>query len=316
MIYNFWPNKQKKIQIRFNKKKIEDVEEAVKKVFIGTLPLYFSSGRSAIVSCLKSFNLKRESYVGFSPYSNACIFRTVGNISTPVALNQNVEFDACLIHNQWGYIQKFETDCNNIIEDSIDSLILNKNTLFQNNGSYEIISLSKVFGIPFGAIVFCKNKELFDKLKLIRDLNKKFTNKQIALKFLSNFSKSADSYWQLAETYNAYPGNILNDLIIKNINNYDQIIEDRVKKIHMMKNFVNFKLDENRLPIILPIKINKDQKKKLESLNKFLFLERHLNTTFNLKKWEMQKFFPLPIHQEVDIEIISQVKNILELRNV
>ena len=29
MIYNFWPNKQKKIQIRFNKKKIEDVEEAV-----------------------------------------------------------------------------------------------------------------------------------------------------------------------------------------------------------------------------------------------------------------------------------------------
>ncbi len=315
-MYNFWPNKQKRIKIRFNKTKIEDVEDAIEKKFNGTLPLYFSSGRAAIVSCLKSFNLKRESLVGFSPYSNACIFRTLGDISTPVAMNQNVEFDSCLIHNQWGYIQNFETNCKNIIEDSIDSLILNKNTLFQNNGKYEFISLSKLFGIPFGAIVFCKNKELFDKLKLIRDQNNQFTNKQILLKFLSNYSKIADGYWQLAETYNAYPGNILNDLIIKNIKNYDQIVEDRYIKIEIMKKFIDLKINENRLPIILPIKINHDQKRKIKDLKKFLFLERHLNISFNLKNWTMEKFFPLPIHQDVDKNTILEVKNILEIRNV
>ena len=311
-MYNFWPNRQKKIKFYFNKKKIDDVENFIKNKFINSYPLYFSSGRSAIVSCLKSFDLKRESIVGFSPYSNACIFRTLGNISTPVALNKKEDFDACLIHNQWGYLQKFDTNCENIIEDSIDSLILNSKTLFQNNGKYEIFSLSKIFGLPFGAIVFCKNEELLLNLKQIRDNQKRYSNMQIFLKYLSNFSKTADGYWQLGETYNAYPGNAINDLILKNLINYDQIVEDRLEKIKIMENFINFKIDENRLPIILPIKINENQKKKISKLNKFLFLERHLNTSFNLNNWHLEKFFPLPIHQEVKNKVILNVREILK----
>tara|TARA_B100000963_G_scaffold355769_1_gene374633 strand:+ start:2632 stop:3579 length:948 start_codon:yes stop_codon:yes gene_type:complete len=314
-MYNFWPNKQKKIKFHLNKKKIIDVENFIKNQFQNSYPLYFSSGRSAIVSCLKSFNLKRESIVGFSPYSNACIFQTLGNISTPVALNMKEDFDACLIHNQWGYLQKFDTNCKNIIEDSIDSLILNSKTLFQNNGKYEIFSLSKIFGIPFGAVVFCRNEELLIKLKLIRDNQKKYSNMQIFLKYLSNFSKIADGYWQLGETYNAYPGNVINDLIFKNLNNYKHIVQDRLEKIKIMQNFVNFKIDENRLPIILPIKINEIQKKEINKLNKFIFFERHLNTSFNLNNWHLEKFFPLPIHQEVEKEVILNVKQILEKKN-
>ena len=217
-----------------------------------------------------------------------------------------------MIHNQWGYLQKFDTNCENIIEDSIDSLILNSKTLFQNNGKYEIFSLSKIFGLPFGAIVFCKNEELLLNLKQIRDNQKRYSNMQIFLKYLSNFSKTADGYWQLGETYNAYPGNAINDLILKNLINYDQIVEDRLEKIKIMENFINFKIDENRLPIILPIKINENQKKKISKLNKFLFLERHLNTSFNLNNWHLEKFFPLPIHQEVKNKVILNVREILK----
>ena len=310
-MYNFWPNKKKKIRLKFNKVSLEQVEERYKKKINWKYLLYFSSGRSAIVSCLKSFQLKRDNKVGFSPFSNACIFRTVGEVSTPIPLNMKENFNACLLHHQWGYVQNYKSSNSNIIEDSIDSFFVNKNALFPNNGVFEIVSLSKIFGIPYGAIVFCKNKASYLNLKKVRNLNKKITISQYILKFLSNYNLNAKTYWDLGETNNAYPGNGLNDLIIDCLENYDEIINDRLRKIKILEKNLLFKVDPNRLPIIIPLKVNKEKIKKIKKLKKFLFLERHLNTTFNLKTWKLKKFFPLPIHQDVDIKTIYDIKNII-----
>jgi putative PLP-dependent aminotransferase (TIGR04422 family) len=308
---NIWP--KNKLQFNFfNKNNIEDIEKKINQIFGNTYPVLVSSGRSAIVTCLKAMNLKRENLVACSPFANACIFRTVGEVSTPAPANLRFKSNAQLIYHQWGYVQKTNTE-NNIIEDSIDSIILNSNGLFPNNGSYEIISLSKVFGLPFGAIIFCKNKKLKERVLEIRNSNKKFTIYQNFTKIFSKFSDQMGDYWHHLETLNSYPGNLISDLIFEKLEDYKSLIDDRKNKIAILKQNIFYPLSKNRYPIIIPIKIkNKKVFKKIFQLSKFKHIERHINFSKNFKKWDLVKIFPLPIHQEVPIELIYDTKKIID----
>jgi putative PLP-dependent aminotransferase (TIGR04422 family) len=307
---DIWPKNKLRFNF-FNKNNIEDIERKINEIFTNTYPVLFSSGRSAIVNCLKATNLKREDIVACSPFANACIFRTVGEVSTPAPANLKFIPNAQLIYHQWGYVQKTNIT-NNVIEDSIDSIVINSNGLFPNHGNFEIISLSKIFGLPFGAIVFCKNEKLKNKILEIRNSNKKFVIYQNFTKFFSQFSSQVESYWNHLETLNGFPGNLISDLIYEKLEKYKSIIDDRKNKISILQKNIFYPLSKGRYPIIIPIKIkNKRTYKKIYLLNKFRHLERHINLSKNFRKWDLIKIFPLPIHQEVPIDLIYDIQKII-----
>ena len=308
---DIWPNFNLEYK-HFNYHSIKSVERAISKKFNYPHVVFLSSGRSSIVSCFKSLNFKRFDKIGYAPYANACIFRTLGEVSTPVPSNINgTSLKGQLIYHQWGYVQKTKLK-SIIVEDSIDSLIVDKKGLFPNDGRYEIVSLSKLLRLPYGAIVFCKNKLLKDKLVNVRNNNKSISSIQFYLKIMSKYSSIAKKYWHHLETLNSYPGNKLNDLIIKRIENYDNLIDDRNKKLELIKKFVTIKISNHRLPIIVPLDINKKKIDKIKKMKKFFNYYRHYNINENSNDWKLKKFFPLPIHQDIDISTIKKVVKILE----
>ena len=296
----------------FNFNSIESVEKAISKKFNYPHVVLLSSGRSSIVSCFKSLNLRRFDKVGFAPYANACIFRTLGEVATPVPSNIDIgNLKGQLIHHQWGYVQRTKLK-SIIVEDSIDSLIINKKGLFPNNGDYEIVSLSKLLRLPYGAIVFCKNKLLKDSLVKVRNNNKSISSIQFYLKIIGKYSSTTNKYWDHLETLNSYPGNKLNDLIIQRIENYDMIIFDRKKKLDLIKKYITVEISNYRLPIVVPLDISKKKIDKIKKLKKFINLYRHFNINKNSNNWKLKKFFPLPIHQDVDLSTIKEIKKILD----
>ena len=307
---DIWPDIKLKFNL-FNDFSVDYLENIIEKKFPNSNPVLLSSGRSAIVSCLRAFNLKRESKVSYSPYANSCIFRTVGEVSSPIPAYIKDKFDCQLVYHQWGYIQKTNVQ-SLIIEDSIDSLIINSKGLFPNGGEFEIMSMSKIFGTPYGAIVFCKDENYKKNLLNIRNKNRNFSKMQFLIKFLSKSFKIAESYWSQMEPLNAWPGNGINKLIYNNFNNYENIITDRKKKIAILKDFLFYEISPFRLPIALPLKLNYNQLMKLQNLNKFKIFERHINMSRNYNNWELHQFFPMPIHQEVPIELVQEVGIILK----
>ncbi len=311
MKYDIWPNINTNISYKFNNISIEETEKIISDKFEYPYILLLSSGKSAIVSCLKALNIQREEYIGYSPYSNSCIFRTIGEMGSPIPLSINQNFKCSLIFHQWGYIQKHNSESDVLIEDSVDSLILNNKTLFPNNGDFEIISLSKTLSLPYGAIVFCKNKDLYNELKIIRDRNKKLSKIQSILKYFSKHSQTLENYWQLMEIYNAHPGNILNNLIKEKFKNYNMIVEDRIKKIELLKDFIEFKIELNRLPCVIPVSYEKLDINIVSKINILKHTARHLNVNFETKKWNLKKFLPVPIHQDISMQEIEKIKNLI-----
>jgi hypothetical protein len=71
-----------------------------------------------------------------------------------------------IVNHKWGRIVECKKSYDNCItlEDSIDSIFLSSNTLFPNNGDYELISFPKIIGSYSGAILFSRN-EAFNKRK-------------------------------------------------------------------------------------------------------------------------------------------------------
>ena len=129
---------------------------------------------------------------------------------------------------------------------------------------------------------------------------------------MSKYSSIAKKYWHHLETLNSYPGNKLNDLIIQRIENYDMIIFDRKKKLDLIKKYITVEISNYRLPIVVPLDISKKKIDKIKKLKKFINLYRHFNINKNSNNWKLKKFFPLPIHQDVDLSTIKEIKKILD----
>ena len=272
--------------------------------------VFVPSARYAIANILNCFEFQKKDMVAVGPFSNQCIYNSVGYISTPVPSKMNTEFQAQLIYHMFGYTYKSNLNVFTI-EDSVDTYLFDQKELFQNNGRFEIISLPKVTSFCSGAIIYCKNKEDQKKLNLYFNSKKRdfIFNIQFYLMMLSNanfdFRKNLNHYkkklpLRLTE--------FLSYVYFQSLNYESELL----KKIEFINDFIEDKpLLSRRLPSSVSLKININ--KAEEIIKKFPFLYvRTINNSFEFTKWELEKKIFLPINQDISISALSSLKYFLK----
>ena len=270
-----------------------------------------SSGRAAIVNILKCFQFDRHSKIAVGPFTNQCIYNSAGFVCSPVLSNINVNFDAQLIYHQFGYNMKSDLSIFTI-EDSVDSYIFAEEYLFQNNGRFEILSLPKISNFCFGAMIFCKNTEDFNKLSNVINQQQKGFQFNLNL-FLMMLNANHFDFRKKINLYEKkLPLNIaefITFLINKNLK-FEQKINNKIEAI---QNFIDYKprIQKRRFPSSVPLKVDKKFSSQLIKDFPFLYV-RTINQSFDFLKWDLVEKIFLPLHQDINIKEIQRLSNSLK----
>ena len=237
------------------------------------------------------------------------MFNTIGFYSNPT-INLNNP-DLFIFNNLWGVKQKiFEKEKKKkkvkLIDDSCDSILLNKSSIFPNNSEYEIFSLPKIIGSVSGGIVISKNERFINFCINRQKKNKKLGVLQSKLKFSELNQKSIIDY-RYKEPINSYlEKNTLVD-ILKKLKNYEINKNLIIKRIKILKNCINFKIDNDRVGPVIAIEL-----KKLKNQNKLrkYFLIRH--KLKNYKKNYSKKYLLFPLHFKISEKKFNYYLKILK----
>jgi putative PLP-dependent aminotransferase (TIGR04422 family) len=281
---------------------VNKIEGFFRDLYPGIDVVLMPSGRSCLLAVIQYLELRRNDHIFIPPYSSHCVINALGYAATP-SPTVSEKIKAELVFHQWGFVQKSNVK-GIIIEDSVDSLIPKGGALFPNDGRFEILSLSKIFGCLTGGIILCQHTEDAEKIRQLRDARPKLG----MLHFWRRISgqKSPQSYncWNAVEPTN---GDLLRAALAdiwSHISFYDAIVEDRRKKINYLKSVLPHpavSLPEGRLVTCWPISI----KNKPSWLNLPDHIIRHLQNPS--KSYEFLKVYPLPIHQGMNITRLYSV---------
>lgn len=121
----------------------------------GCHALLFPSARSGLSALMLFLKINRSDVIFTSKWASKCVFDVIGSFSNPSVV-MTEEVNKILLIHKWGKIYKssrqhFSPEC--IIEDSVDSFIVDPKTLFANKGKYEVLSLPKLIGGNCGGII-------------------------------------------------------------------------------------------------------------------------------------------------------------------
>ena len=275
---------------------------------LGCQAKLFPSARSAISIILRFLKIDRSKEVFTDRWSSHCLFNTVGALTNVSTSFSKPDLVICI--HKWGVIKKINFKKNfHIIEDSVDSIILNKKNLFPNKGEFEIISLPKIIGSMTGGLVLSRNKKFLKFCEKEQTKNIALGVYQAKAKFESFKKNKNFNTWLYHESWNTYvDGNCLYD-IKSNLKNFDtnkRIIFDRLKKVKKdldIKHYFN-----GRIGPVLPIDIT-----KVKNPEKFFknFLIRHNSKNIS-KKIKFKKFILLPLHQGISDKKFNIYLNFLK----
>ncbi len=297
-----WPHSKISVsKLMINPKgSVQGLEEVLLRIYPGSFPVVTSSGRSAIVIALQVIGLGRSDRIGIAPYSGACIFNSVGEIATPIPDDIQTGKQAHLVNHQWGYVHKTNAT-STVIEDGVESMVTSSDALFPNNGRMEVLSLSKLLGVPMGGVLFCRTSEDASLAREIRDSKRYMALPQFLLCAFSGGSRSALGLWQRSEGINGILLDILCGDIINRFNNFERIVSERRKRLTFvlskLKPIVNLSSEE-RLPVAIPIECGNETALQLINIG-FTSGLRHFNVRLDQSSWFLKKVFPLPIHSDI-----------------
>jgi putative PLP-dependent aminotransferase (TIGR04422 family) len=147
------------------------------------------SGRSAISALLKYYGLNRSHTVFAPKWTSHCVWDMITRLANPESVYSSTCNGAIVVH-KWGNIEKLSQPANHIvIEDSVDSLILDTSTLFPNNGDFEIISLPKTIGSYTGGLILARNQQKASELRSFIRENTPLGVHQSGLRLLHTINK-------------------------------------------------------------------------------------------------------------------------------
>ena len=297
-----WPSSFANQNIKYN----IQYEKKISYKLIGQIESYFQthydykiilfpSARAGIASILRFLKIDRSKEVFVNKWVSHCIFNTVGRYS-----NISTSFkspDVALAVHKWGFEQMIPHKKNiKIIEDSVDSIILDKNDLFINKSEFEIFSLPKIINSVCGGIVLTKNLHFNEFAKKEQMKNKDLGKYQSRRKFEQVNKKKTFHSWLYHESKNTFlEYNALLD-IKKNLKNFE------VNKKIILKRTINFKNNFNkiayyskRLGPIIPIRY--DTIKNHDLMKKHFLIRNIHKSKIDFEKF--MKVYLLPVHFKI-----------------
>jgi len=308
--FSIWP----KYRIRIGRKfsfyfpEINLIEEKLHKMFPSGSPVICSSGRAAINIALHYLNQKRNNVIGINSYTSHCVLDAISRIATPVKWNSNNdEIKTRLIYHQWGYVQK-EIINIDTIDDCVDSLCEIGTELFPTSQNFEIWSLPKILGTSSGAVLWCKDSNVAEQIRNIRN-NRGGGIICWILRIIGLFNKNFYWLWQGLEPQKGKSSRIELFEINNAINNWDRIVKDRKNKLNLLWQFAPKWINKpiNRLPCVIPLETGNLEKDK--EFRNFKIEIKHFEKKINPEEISLVKVFPLPIHQDISFKSLIRLKN-------
>lgn len=253
-----WP-KKRKISLKIKLSTSDEIESHLQSIFTVGYPVILSSGRVAITQALKTSFVGET--VGLFPYASQCVVSSVINAGlTPVTPLNFSTVDVS--YNQWG---RFNNNLVSppIIEDSVDSFYPAHSKILRTEAKYEIWSLSKIFGLNYGSVLWCKYQTDAEKIKSFR--NSKESRLRIIrslLRVVKKFNTRLYFKWEQLEYRNLELLPFEYGAIFKKVSNWQRLYEVRLSEYctalnDLGINLVNQTLEaEGVIPVVIELPKN------------------------------------------------------------
>jgi putative PLP-dependent aminotransferase (TIGR04422 family) len=159
--------KQRKSYFNRTKSSSLEVENKLMEYFNSGYPVVLSSGRSAISMTFRYFY--KGSDVRVFPFASQCVVNSVlaAHLTPSTPLNLSV---IDISYNQWGHFNQ-SLELPPFLEDSVDSFYPIYSEVLRSGADFEVWSLQKIFGLNYGAVLWCKSEKDARKIRNLRDSN-------------------------------------------------------------------------------------------------------------------------------------------------
>ena len=286
--------------------------------------LLFSSSRAALHSISLYYQLSRDDEVLIPRWSSHCLYNVFGLNASPTIHDHNPQL--VLLNHKWGYKHCYGSKLSDvyIVEDSVDSVLLNSESLFVSGGAFEVISLTKLLGLSSGSIVFCSTDKQMEALQKIRDTEHNTPLAEQFWKYKEQYFVGGQSETWLFQLYNQ-----LEPLITLPANNqigYFTDLEQQylivLEKIHeRYKEVLKYKsqlpiegsIDKpsiSKVPTIIPVNATENQVAELRSKGIDLN-SRNFNFSLDMTDFSYRSTYFLPIHMGVSNKTFDSALSLL-----
>lgn len=288
-----WPGlnyKKKFVKNLYDDSSLCQVEQYFEDLF-GYTCFLLPSARSILSLILRYKKIDRSNFLFAPQYMSHCVWDTLSRYGNPVAIYSK-ECDVVLNVNKWGFPFKSNVSNSFVINDSVDSVFLNKKELLIDS-DFEIISLPKVIGSISGGILVTKDEGVGEYIKDLRRVSdRNLSRSQHELKENIVSGKESLFSWESRDWNNFF----LQEREIANISLCLEFYQKSIEIINKRVEFASRKMDlsylnlsTNRLPCLLPVKSN-----SLTENNKLM--KRKFNFSLNNLSNDFEDAFLLPVH--------------------
>jgi len=288
------------------------VEYLLQEMFDQGFPVVVSSGRAGTVLALTAQRLSRSDFVEIFPYAGHCVIESVGRVATPLEFQNLQKCQMRLIYHQWGFVQALHSGTGNLIEDAVDSFCLPGVHLFPNKGIYEIWSLPKLIGSLGGGVVWCRDEQAADDLRILRDARNNNTQLRWTLRAAAQYFPNLAPFWSGAESLGGpCPKWALGD-IQNGISHWEEIGQMRCERLSIVKSLQPKWLEQSdsRLPCAVPILASEKQCVELIHLG-LSSGYRNFQKICEDGSSELVRVFPVPVHQDVPTALLEEVMRVM-----
>jgi putative PLP-dependent aminotransferase (TIGR04422 family) len=297
--YFLWPEPKasRAIKSLYRSVPVPVIEGLLREMFPTGFPVLFSSGRAALAISLIYNRKGRGDLVGVFPYASHCVLDAVSRTATPLSGPTAINASLRLVYHQWGFVQETELPKNSI-EDCVDTLCVPGTALFPGGGRFEIWSLPKILGTTSGGVLWCRDQDTVDAIKIARDARGGGLLPW-AIRLIGTSNRQAQLYWQGAEPALGCMSRFQTGEIVDALESWDKVVTDRLKKLDLVWKYAfgTLRRPVNRLPPVIPVLSDLPEQEI-----------RGLGISTGYRTFEqihpdgarsLAKVIPIPIHQDV-----------------
>ena len=248
-----------------------DFEEWISNAFPGFFPVVFESGRDAIKALGKLLRNRGITQLVVPPFTTQCVIEALTSsqlyVSTPYA--EDIECD--FIYHQYGHL--FVQTSEAIVEDSVDTFMNSGISPFRTNTEFAIWSFRKLFGMQFGGMIWCRDKEVQTMLRSYSE------RMQTSSRDLSKCLKFVENNWVTKQEDLRYKLQLVLDIATQFESSHELLSYSRM-------------LEDGHIPLVLTVTESFIEYMEEILDTNLIVIERHLVTSTKQPS-EISLFLPL-----------------------